>query len=265
MIPSIAIRLGAAFVLTLVVGRFLIRNRDTRKPADSILSNGIFIYIISLKLSLLITNFGSVQNEIMYLLYGWGSTINQAIAIVSVLGYFSWFIFKKSLNQKNHLVFLSGGLATFTGVFFLSAFFINDVSKAENVDLSVLNGRVDIYENPIEINESKVIILNFWATWCPPCRAEMPEIHEFVISNSSVNFIGVNNIVSEKNGKGGVRQFLGVQGYKFDVVYDEGSFLTNFFGITSFPTTVVISPTGEVLAKKVFVVSKTWLESWAGK
>jgi thiol-disulfide isomerase/thioredoxin len=262
MIPSIAIRLGSAFVLTLIAGRFLIKDKEQRNAPEAVLSNGIFVYLLSLKLSLLVTNFSSVQNEIMYLLYGWGSTINQAIAVVSVLGYFSWFIIIKSMNQKNDLVFLSGSLATFAGVFFLSSFLINDASKAQNVDISVLNGRVDIYENPIEIDDDKVIILNFWATWCPPCRAEMPDLNAFNQNFPEANFIGINNIASEKSGMQGVKEFMQSNNYTFTVLADKASSLTTLFEVSSFPTTVVVSPKGDVLAKKVGVVSESWLEQW---
>jgi thiol-disulfide isomerase/thioredoxin len=262
MIPSIVIRLGLAFVLTLIAGRFIIRNKEQRRPAESILSNGIFVYIISLKLSLLLTNFNSVQNEFMYLLYGWGGTLNQTIAVFVTLAYFAWFVLKKSNSKKHDSIFLAGSTATFATVFFLSSGFISDLKNEKAVELSHLQNLVDIENNPIVLKPNKNIILNFWATWCPPCRAEMPDLNAFSQNFPESNFIGINNIVSEKSGVQGVREFMQSNNYTFTLVADKASSLTTLFEVSSFPTTIVISPDGDVLAKKVGVISESWLEQW---
>ncbi|MFY0675293.1 MAG: TlpA family protein disulfide reductase [Bacteroidia bacterium] len=262
MIPTIVIRLGLAFLLTLVVGRWLIKDNTQRKAAEGVLSNAVFVYLISLKLSLLLTHFESVQNEIMYLLYGWGSGLNQGFAILTTLGYFSWFLYKKSESLSSDLVFLGGSSLTFSGVFFLSSFFISDLKSQKTIDISYLETMKEISGAPIIIEPDKNIVLNFWATWCPPCRAEMPELNAFSESFPKANFVTINNILSEREGLGGVSAFLDENSYTFKVVADESNKLTNLFEVSSFPTSIVISPNGEILAKKVGVVSENWLEKW---
>lgn len=100
--------------------------------------------------------------------------------------------------------------------------------------------------------KGKVIFLNFWATWCPPCRAEMPEIQKLyeeynAKENSDVVILGIAAPLygREKNLEG-IKSFLEENGYSYPVLMDEtGEFFTQY-GITSFPTTFMITKEGKV-------------------
>jgi peroxiredoxin len=90
----------------------------------------------------------------------------------------------------------------------------------------------------------------------------MPDLNAFNQNFPEANFIGINNIASEKSGMQGVKEFMQSNNYTFTVLADKASSLTTLFEVSSFPTTVVVSPKGDVLAKKVGVVSESWLEQW---
>lgn len=99
----------------------------------------------------------------------------------------------------------------------------------------------------------KIVFLNFWATWCPPCRAEMPDIQVLYEEysqdeNSDVVILGVAfpNVGSETDAEG-VAQFLEQNGYTYPVLMDEGGSLQLSYYITAFPTTFLIDPEGYVL------------------
>lgn len=99
----------------------------------------------------------------------------------------------------------------------------------------------------------KIIFLNFWATWCPPCRAELPYIQELYEEYSTdedsdvvilgVTFPGLGN----EQDIDGVKDFLTKNGYTFPVLLDENASLMVPYYINSFPTTFIILPGGKVL------------------
>ena len=99
----------------------------------------------------------------------------------------------------------------------------------------------------------KIVFLNFWATWCPPCRAEMPDIQALYEKyskdeSSDVVILGVAfpNVGSETDVEG-ITKFLEENGYTYPVVMDEGGTLQLPYYITAFPTTFMISADGNVL------------------
>lgn len=100
--------------------------------------------------------------------------------------------------------------------------------------------------------KGKIVFLNFWATWCPPCRAEMPYIQElyekYSQPDSDVAILGVAfpNMGNETS-IDGISKFLEENGYTYPVVMDEGATLQLPYYITAYPTTFIINPEGYVL------------------
>jgi thiol-disulfide isomerase/thioredoxin len=86
----------------------------------------------------------------------------------------------------------------------------------------------------------KVTVLNFWATWCPPCREELPELDKFARDNPAVAFYAVD--LQEPAAK--VRDFLKQNGYSFPVLLDSGGSAAQAYRINAIPTTVVIDKSG---------------------
>lgn len=100
--------------------------------------------------------------------------------------------------------------------------------------------------------EGKTIFLNFWATWCPPCRAEMPDIQKIYeeyaeAGDDSVAIVGVAapNYGGEKSA-GEIATFLEENGYTYPVLMDEGGELFMQYGVFSYPTTFMIDKDGNV-------------------
>ncbi len=100
--------------------------------------------------------------------------------------------------------------------------------------------------------EGKTIFLNFWATWCPPCRAEMPDIQKLyeeyaAAGDDSVVIIGVAapGYGGEKSAEE-IAAFLEENGYTYPVLMDEGGELFLQYGVYSYPTTFMIDKDGNV-------------------
>ncbi|MBO4809370.1 MAG: redoxin family protein [Lachnospiraceae bacterium] len=114
---------------------------------------------------------------------------------------------------------------------------------------------VDQYGETHSLSDYKgqIIFLNFWATWCPPCREELPYIEELYreyieAGDDSVAFVGVTfpGLGSEKDVEG-VKAFLTENDYTFPVLMNESADLAESYYITAFPTTFIIDADGNVL------------------
>lgn len=129
------------------------------------------------------------------------------------------------------------------GIIFLmiSLVSFSNSAKAPDFNLKDQYGVVHSLEN----YKGKVIFLNFWATWCPPCKKEMPDIEniykEYGENKKDVVILGVN---SEKENE--VKKFLKDKGYTFPIVIDENSEVMRKYFIQAFPTSFVIDKEGNV-------------------
>ena len=102
----------------------------------------------------------------------------------------------------------------------------------------------------------KVVLLNFWATWCGPCKREMPEVQalyeKYGNNEGDVIVLGVANPKSEEYPynqdvtQPEVEQFLEDGGYTFPVVMDVTGEGFYSYGISAFPTTFMIGADGNV-------------------
>ena len=105
----------------------------------------------------------------------------------------------------------------------------------------------------LEDYKGKVIFLNFWATWCGPCRNEMPEIQklyeEYAAQGDSaeVAIIGVAGPgMGGEGSKEEITAFMEENGYTYPVLMDETGEMFSYYGISAFPTTFMIDREGNV-------------------
>lgn len=111
-------------------------------------------------------------------------------------------------------------------------------------------------EHTLSDYKGKVVFLNFWATWCPPCRKEMPHIeelyNEYNLNEDEVVILGVANPKSDEfmNNQDvetdEVIKFLDENGYTFPVVFDETGDILSQYQIGAFPTTFMINKEGNI-------------------
>ncbi len=90
----------------------------------------------------------------------------------------------------------------------------------------------------------KVVVLNFWATWCPPCRAEMPSFEQLWRDMRDRDVV----VLAVHVGPGAekVRNFVRSFGLTFPVVVDDRHIVSQHYGVRSMPTTVILAPDGRV-------------------
>jgi thiol-disulfide isomerase/thioredoxin len=95
--------------------------------------------------------------------------------------------------------------------------------------------------------KGKTIFLNFWATWCPPCIAEMPSIQALYDKAKQENIVFVMIATNDEQEK--VQKFIQRKGYTFPIYFLKDNYLPTIFQSKAIPTTFVISPAGNIVFK----------------
>jgi len=114
----------------------------------------------------------------------------------------------------------------------------------------------DLNGNKVSLKDyqGKVIMLNFWATWCPPCREEMPSMEEMNREMKGKNFVMLAVNVQEKEST--VKSFVDKFKYTFPVIIDEKAEAAARYQIRSIPTTYIIDTKGKIAG--AYIGGRDW-------
>ncbi len=91
--------------------------------------------------------------------------------------------------------------------------------------------------------KGKIVVLNFWATWCAPCMEEMPSLQKLQ-DNSQSNQLLVLTI-NNKESPGKIQQFIGKNQFTLPVITDRQGVIAKKWGVKIFPTSIVLSHQGK--------------------
>ena len=100
----------------------------------------------------------------------------------------------------------------------------------------------------------KVLVLDFWATWCPPCRAEIPGFVELQKKYGKDGLVIVGVSV-DQGGADVVKKFITKNKVSYQIVLADGAVVNAFGGIEGIPTTFVIDREGKIQVKEVGFVA----------
>jgi len=118
------------------------------------------------------------------------------------------------------------------------------IVQASGFTLTALDGKT----YSLDSLRGKVVLLNFWATWCPPCRREMPDMEKLYQRFSSKGLV-VLAVSDEKRET--VDEFLAKQHYTFPVVLDPGRTVNTAFGIEGIPNSFLFDRDGKLVAQSI--------------
>lgn len=96
--------------------------------------------------------------------------------------------------------------------------------------------------------QGKVVLLNFWATWCPPCRLEIPDIIE--LSKKYKDQLVVIGVSVDQD-RSPVAPFVKQNKMNYPVIYGTDQIITDFGGISAIPTSFIIDTRGKIVQKIV--------------
>jgi thiol-disulfide isomerase/thioredoxin len=123
-----------------------------------------------------------------------------------------------------------------------------------NFSLTDLNG----VTHAIADYKGRPVLINAWATWCPPCKAEMPALHEFYLKHKAEGFelLAINSGES----RSAVQQFIGQTGFTFPVLLDTNKDVLDGLGVSGLPTSIFVGRDGTVKTIHVGGLSAEMIE-----
>ena len=130
------------------------------------------------------------------------------------------------------------------------------VSKAVNFTLTTLDGKTVTLSD----YKGKKVFLNFWATWCPPCRGEMPDIEKIYQEYKDKDLVVLTvNLGEDKNT---VEKFIKENKYNFSILLDTKNEASNKYGIAAIPASYFIDKEGNIATKKVGSMSYEQMKNY---
>jgi Peroxiredoxin len=119
---------------------------------------------------------------------------------------------------------------------------------APDFELQDINGKT----MKLSSFRGKKVIVNFWASWCPPCRLEMPEIEKYYTQNKNtgIEILAVNLTTAEKS-QAAVTSFVKADGITFPVLLDKNGDAAHLYDISSIPASFILDSRGVIQEKVV--------------
>ena len=161
-------------------------------------------------------------------------------------------------------------------IFLTTKVFANDVSEIKNIvihkDLKVYDNVIFLDKNDKKINikefNGNLLLLNFWASWCAPCKEEMPSLDRLQVNQnlSNLKIFAIN--ISQESKKKVDSFFEDLNIENFDPYFDAPTTLAKTFSLRGVPTSILIDKDGKEFARimgsidfndKIFI---NWLKNY---
>ena len=141
-----------------------------------------------------------------------------------------------------------------------------DAPSAEPEETHVQAPDFTVYDaqgNPVKLSDfaGKPLVLNFWATWCGPCKMEMPDFQETWLElGDEIQFVMINLTDGTRDTVESASAFIAEQGYTFPVFFDTDSQAAALYGVYSIPTTYFIDAEGNAIAQATGAIDAELLQ-----
>ena len=133
-----------------------------------------------------------------------------------------------------------------------------DIKKNTAPDFTVL----DKDGNTVRLSEKfgKPIVINFWATWCPPCKQELPDFDKLCKEyGDRVVFMMVNLTDGYRDTVDGTKRFVSGKGYTFPVYFDTKDNAASAYNVSSIPQTTFIDANGNIYTTRIGAMNEATL------
>ena len=128
-------------------------------------------------------------------------------------------------------------------------------APAPNFELDSLSGETI----QLEDYRGKPVLLNFWATWCAPCRLEMPTFqHRYIEHAGDLAVIAVNNAESPAD----VQSFVAEMGLTFDILLDPDAEIQRLYQVRGYPTSFLIDDAGVIRVQHIGLMTEEQLDGY---
>lgn len=198
--------------------------------------------------------FGAEPLSVFYL---WQGGFSLPWGVAGAAGYSLWRFRRRLSRVPFAAVPLAAGLLTWSALSILAVQTTSAIERAALPDLRV--SRLDGSAANLRDFADRPVALNLWATWCPPCRREMPLLAEYARARPEVTFLFVNQGEAADT----IAAYLGNQRLRLEhVLLDGEARVAQHFGAAALPTTLFFAPGGKLAATHLGELSRATLDDY---
>ena len=175
------------------------------------------------------------------------------------------------MNKTTKLIFAIAAFALLLLVAVLGYKYLSKQYKPQN-NASIANSQVkatdftvkDASGNDVKLSDfkGKPVVMNFWASWCPPCRGEMPDFNKLYqqYSTKGVVFLMVNLTDGQRETIDTATKFVKDSNFKFNIYFDVNSDAANAYSISSIPDSYFIDKNGNIINSYVGAIDEATIQ-----
>lgn len=269
--------LVSLFSASWVAGRYAKRVGLEARITRRIVETSLLIGIVGARLAFVAPNWESYRENLWTILFFWQPGYLPVAGLLSGVGYAIWQV--RGCPPSQRIVWLralgSGfavgvvAFATFLGAISLTsdANVLRTGDKIPDFALNNLDGETVRFSDL----RGQVVVLNFWATWCPPCRREMPLLENVYQRHGDRGLAIVGVALDEPADV--VTRFVDSMGITYPIWVDDDNAdaldrtldIYNQFGETGLPTTLFVGADGAIQKTYVGELSRAFVEQWLRK
>ena len=217
--------------------------------------NAVLAGLLAARVGYVIGHWPVFRESLPSVLYVWQGGFEPVWGVLGGVAY-TLFAFRRQPRElRLALAPAAAGAAVAAVLFAVAAVKVPERATLPDLTLATLAGA----ERNLADFRGQPVVLNVWATWCPPCRREMPMLAEAEAENPGVAFVFVNTGETREQ----VQRFLDQQGLFFNhVLLDPGQRLAPRLNVIGFPTTLFFDREGVLVARKTGELSRAALKDF---
>ncbi len=256
-VPVVLLIAGAGVAAAVIVQRTLLRDRkESWSRVNDRLFGALLVGFLVWKLTPLFTRFPEIAESPLRLIWYAGGTAGIVAGVSAALlavAARAWL----GSSEPSFRTLLLHGLVVIAGplLFIAAGFFIVIESGTElgNRSMRFLDG------HETTVSETNPVVLVYWATWCGPCTAQMPEVQRAAERLEGAAHVIAVNMRYTESGIDVVRDYLESNEYTLPVALDSSGALTRAHEVAATPTTILFRPDGAEATRRVGAVNADWI------
>ena len=273
LIPTLRVSLLLTLLLApWLVGRFATRYTLEADWPAKVAENAVWLGLLGARLGFVITNWSAYRRAPLTILYVWQGGFMPVAGVLVGAAFVFWRLQRRQQTKSRYLqVFVSGfGVAALLfGLVYASTKLDFGSSLLRTGDTLTDFTLSDLSGKPVSFSslEGQVVLLNFWATWCPPCRREMPLLDDIQKEYGArgLSVVGVDLGESPET----IRAYIKSVGVTYPIWLDDPSqavpdrtrnVYTKIGGV-GLPTTLFIGRDGVIRGSQVGELSRGVLQN----